>query len=326
MKHFTRLMLFLILVFVMLESCETDALIYVNHPPVPVVYGIFNTTDSIHYVRVGRSFGALHDPAESAGIKDSVSFSDAQVEVRLLGGRPGSGSLQRLEKVDSIPKDSGFFYSPDQSLFRFSQQLSPATSQVEVRVKIPGLPDATAHITPVQLVNLNTPKLAQQYIYLVPSSPWLIQWDGNPWNEIDVAFEFLEDRGDSVLTSRWVHIQNTNYFDSPHDRYREMKITYDEFLQETLAQILPDPQVKRIFLGYITINIHGGDENMVNYMKYINGFNDFSVNEFSNVENGIGLLASRTTFTLDSLRFDYNTRQTLINENRLKVLKISPWN
>lgn len=65
---------------------------------------------------------------------------------------------------------------------------------------------------------------------------------------------------------------------------------------------------------------------MVNYMKYLNGYNDFNIQDFSNIENGLGLLASRSTFTLDSLHFDYQSRQALMKENRLKVLKISPWN
>ena len=65
---------------------------------------------------------------------------------------------------------------------------------------------------------------------------------------------------------------------------------------------------------------------MVQYMKYLNGYNDFNIDEFSNIENGIGLLACRNTLIIDSLRFDYQSRQTLINENRLKILKISPWN
>ena len=105
-----------------------------------------------------------------------------------------------------------------------------------------------------------------------------------------------------------------------------MKITYEEFIREVLLQIPRDDMVKQTFLGYISITVLGGDANMVQYKKYLNGYTDFNIQVFSNIENGIGLVASRTSFVRDSLRFDYTTRQTLIKENRLRVLKISKWN
>ncbi|MEA1876600.1 MAG: hypothetical protein U9N86_07025 [Bacteroidota bacterium] len=310
-------------VFLLCTACETDPVIYIDSQAIPVIYGIFDKQDSIHYLKVGKSFGALHDPMESSQVYDSLFFRDMEVEVRMTSrGKPVGYPLE-LEKVNGLPKDAGIFHFPGQELYRFYGYLSEG---IEVKVQVPGLPIAWAEVTLVSMAALSTPKRAQQYIYLVPTSPLRIHWYGNAWNEIDVAFEFIEDMGDSIFRSKWVHIQNINYFDSPHDKYREMKITYDEFIPEVLNQIPPDEAVKAVFLGYITITIHGGDLNMVNYKKYLNGYTDFNVNEFSNIENGIGLVASRTTFSLDSLRFDYETRQTLINENRLKVLKISKWN
>lgn len=310
-------------VFLFCAACETDPVIYIDSQAMPVIYGIFDKQDSIHYLKIGRSFGALHDPMESSQVYDSLFFKDMEVEVMMTSSGKPVGYPLELEKVNDIPKDAGIFHFPGQVLYRFYGRLSGG---IEVKVQVPGLPTAHAEITLVNMDLLSTPKECQQYIYLVPTSPLRIHWHGNAWNEIDVAFEFIEDMGDSIFRSKWVHIQNTNYFDSPHERYREMKITYDEFIPEVLIQIPPDEAVKAVFLGYITITIHGGDHNMVNYKKYLNGYTDFNVNEFSNIVNGIGLVASRTTFSLDSLRFDYESRQTLINENRLKVLKISKWN
>lgn len=310
-------------VFLFCSACETDPVIYIDSQAIPVIYGIFDKQDSIHYLKIGRSFGALHDPMESAQVYDSLFFKDMEVEVMMTSQGNPVGYPVQLEKVTEIPKDAGIFHFPGQELYRFENNLSEG---LMVTVMVPGLPTAHAEVTLVDMALLSTPKKAQQYIYLVPTSPLRIHWHGNAWNEIDVAFEFIEDMGDSIFRTKWVHIQNINYFDSPHGKYREMKITYDEFIREVLLQVPPDESVKTIFLGYITLTIHGGDHNMVNYKKYLNGYTDFNVNEFSNIVNGIGLVASRTTFSLDSLRFDYETRQTLINENRLKVLKISKWN
>ncbi len=312
-------------VLLLCAACETDPVIYIDSKAMPVIYGIFDKQDSIHYLKVGRSFGALHDPIESSQVYDSLFFKDMELEVMMTRGGKPVGSPVQIEKVTEIPKDAGIFHFPGQELYRFEGEMTFSDGLL-IKVQVPGLPIAQAEVTLVSMAELSTPKKGQQYIYLVPTSPLRIHWQGNAWNEIDVAFEFIEDMGDSIVRSKWVHIQNVNYFDSPHSKYREMKITYEEFIREVLLQVPPDESVKSIFLGFITLTIHGGDLNMVNYKKYLNGYTDFNVNEFSNIENGIGLVASRTTFSLDSLRFDYKSRQALINENRLKVLKISKWN
>jgi len=303
-------------------ACETDPVIYLDQPPIPVIYGIFNNNDTVHYLKVGKSFGAENDPLVSAQVYDSLFFNDLEVKVQVTV----DGRNREIELVEDIPKEAGLFHFPGQRLYRFETDSRNKWRRIQVKVGIPALPTVTGMVNAVNIGAISTPFDGQQYIYLVPSSPWRVIWSGNPWNEIDVAFEFIEDLGDSLFQSKWVHIQNTNYFDSPHDQYREMKITYDEFIREVLLQIPPNDSVEQIFFGNISINIHGGDNNMVEYMKYLNGYNDFNIQGFSNIENGLGLLASRYTFTLDSLHFDYHSRQTLMNENRLKVLKISPWN
>jgi hypothetical protein len=273
---------------------------------------------------VGRSFGAVHNPLETSDIYDSLFFRDAMVEVKEVYSNGNEGPPVEIEKVTGIPKDAGIFHFPGQLLYRFEREIR--NPKLQVTVSVPGLPAARAEIMMVSMAKLSKPKQAQQYVYLVPDNPLRVHWKGNAWNEVDIAFEFIEHLHDSVVRSKWVHIQNTNSFDSPHELYREMKITYDEFVAEVLLQIEPNDSVKEVYLGYITLSIHGGDENMVKYKNYLNGYSDFNVNEFSNIENGIGLLASRTTFELDSLRFDYDSREKLKNENRLKVLKLSPWN
>ncbi len=310
----------------MIIACETDPVIYIDDQPIPVVYGIFSRNDSIHYLKVGRSFGAANDPLESARIYDSLFFKDVEIEVKLKNKRSTDSLIMEIEQVTDIPKDAGIFHFPGQKLYRFSHNFISFNGRVLVSIFIPGLPVARANIQMVRLDSITLPKVNQQTIYLIPDNPLRIHWSGNKWNEIDVVFEFIEHMKNSERRSKWVHIQNTNYVTSPHERYREMKITYEEFIREVLQQIPQNDSVKYAFFGNISIIINGGDENMVNYMKYLYGFSDYNVITFSNIENGIGLLASRSTFIRDSLRFDYFTRQFLINENRLKVLKISKWN
>ena len=75
----------------------------------------------------------------------------------------------------------------------------------------------------------------------------------------------------------------------------------------------------------VNMKVVGGDEPMVEYMKYLNGYTDYNSNGFTNIKNGLGIVGTTTLFQKDSMSFDYETRQLLINENRLRKLKISKW-
>ena len=221
-----------------------------------------------------------------------------------------------------IPKEPGIFLHPNQLIYRYQYNFSPTAYNITVR--IPGLEDATTTISVITLDKLNTPKYNQQYIYLIPDNPLRIQWDGNEWNEVDVTFEFLERMTDSIRRKK-VHIQNVNFDLSPYPKYREMTITYEEFVKEVIAQIPIDGDVVKRYLGIISIEIYGGDINMVNYIKFYNGYTDFNVGEYSNIQNGYGLLASRCTFIKDSMEFDYWTTEQLLEEPRLRYLKLYPY-
>ncbi len=308
-----KLLLYITLLSPLLAACETDPDIYIDSAPQPVIFGVINASDTVHYLKIGRTFGAHSDPRESVGIWDSLYFPDVQVEVN-------SGRVV-VERITNIPKDSGLFLAPDQVLFRFVHN-NPG--RVSLKVSIPGLADATARVDVVRLTRINTPIDAQMYFYLVPDSPIRVQWDGNPWNEIDVSFEVIEFSG-VISRSRTVHIQNRNYDMSVHALYRELSITYEEFLLALSQQIPKDPDVDRRRFGNIRIEINGGDINMVNYIKYYNGYTDFNTLGYTNVTNGFGLLASRCSFIKDSMHFDYHTIQGFLADPRMRYLKLDPY-
>ncbi len=309
--------LFLASVF---SSCEDTPEISVSVDPLPVIFGVFDKFDYVHYLKVGKTFQADIDPMSVVNCFDSLYFEEPDVTITFTDWRGTQTSLKPFI-VSEIPKDNGIFHSPGQLIYRFEKRLRDFSGTLGVTVKIPGLPDATGAVLLIDSASINTPKKGQQYLYLVPDSPLRIQWDGHQWNEIDVAFEFIEETSDT-LRSAMIHIQNTNWFETPTPKYRELSITYEEFIREVLAQLPEDPEVLRRYFGYHSIKINGGDKNMVNYIKFLNGFNDFNDRAFSNIINGIGLLASRSSSMVDSLRFDYKTRQQLLGENRLKKFKL----
>lgn len=307
-------------------SCEETPDISLESDPVPVIFGVFDKNDFVHYLKVGKTFQANIDPAYSAGIMDSLYFKDPEVTITAKDWR-GKKIEITPSIVDNIPKNEGLFNFPEQIIYRFEQILGGGV--IKVSVKVPGLAEAYGEVYLINPPQINTPKLAQQYLYLAPDSPILIQWvisqspDPYPikWYEIDFVFEFIEETSQGRRPA-YVIIQNINLFETPTPKYFELNITYEEFIREVMEQIPDDPGVLRRYFGYHSLSINAGDKNMVNYIKYLHGFTDFNDNEFSNITNGIGLLASRSSSLKDSLQFDYKTRNQLVNENRLKKYRL----
>lgn len=302
----------------LLFSCEDTPDISIDTEPLPIIFGVFDKFEYVHYLKVGKTFQAETNPMNSAGTFDSLYFKDVDITITFRDLWQREESIKPYV-VTEVPKDDGVFHSPNQLIYRFEKELRDFYGYIHVSVKLPGQPEAYGEVRLVDSVKVNTPKNAQQYIYLTPDSPLRIQWMGHYWNEIDISFGFLEETIDS-LRPRTIHIQNTNSFASPNN-YREMSITYEEFVRELLSQLPEDPSVLKRYFAYHSIKINGGDENMVNYIKYLDGYTDFNDREFSNIKNGLGLIASRMSGMVDSLRFDYDTRKLLLAENRLKKYK-----
>lgn len=319
-----------------LLGCETDPNIYIPSKPIPVVYAMFDDFDTTHTILITKSFGAEKSPADFGFLMDSLYFEDVEVAVKLKETLSNKWLEQTVYKVSGNNKEPGFFHYPEQEYFQFDAVIkdTPAhpmlvkryiIDSISVNIKIPGYETIENVFKKIDSVKIVSPKFYQTYLNLTPSVPLLFLWDvGHAWSEIDCYFEFLEERSDGI-NSQWVIIQNTQYNASAFSLYRQLNITYDEFIREVLLQIPDDPSVLRRYLGIIKLHIAGGDQAMVDYMKFLEGYSDYNPVGYSLFENAFGFISSSTHFNKDSMRFDYETRQTLINENRLKKLRISPW-
>lgn len=320
-----KLILALVLV-VIISACDEDATIYLQNTSIPIVYAVFNDRDTIHNVYLTRSFGAKEDAKYSSQNPDSLYFSNASVTIGFKNQGGNSWNDYLAEQIFNNSKDSGFFRYPGNRYYQIEYELKTSVDSIRVQIDIPDHNNIEAKIEKMQQLKIVAPQNGQQYISLVPDRPLLILWDqgGHDWSEFDISFEFIEETAQG-FRSKWVDIQNTQYFISPYEKYRQLALPYDEFISQVILQVNEDPKVLRTYIGYVKLHIVGGGSEMVEYMKYLDGFSDYNFNGYTNVANGMGLVTSATESFKDSLRFDYETKQTLLNEPRLKKLKISPW-
>lgn len=333
---------------ILIGAFETDPDIYIPSKPIPVIYAVFNDHETTHYILITKTFGANVDPSITGFFHDSLYWDTLDIEVRLKEKFTDSWIIIKPEKVSGQEKDSGYFLYPEHEYYKFECviQDTPAhwnsvktysIDTISIRVSIPGYEDAFCSRERIDSILIVSPKYDQIYLYLTPNSPMLFIWDWHgpyadpdpsivphAWNEIDVNFEFIEELENGTRSS-WVTIQNKLYNLSIHEYYRQINITYDEFIREVNLQLIDDPEVTSRKLGIINMYISGGDTPMKEYMELFFGHSDYNSLSYTNFQNALGFFGTSTEYYKDSMRFDYDTRQLLYDERKIKWLKLNPW-
>lgn len=321
MKNFVSLFVFGGL---FMSSCEEDPNIQIgDFQTKPVVYSVIESFDTVHYIKIGRYFSGYANPAVSARVHDSIYFSTASVRVTLFNSH-STGVDVPVEKISVAKRDSGFFDSGGYELYRFKKELVKGSypyyylpyEQISVDVFVPGLPAARSITSLVFPPTIWAPIQAQQYIYIFPDSPLRILWSGGDWNEIDVGFRIIEDYPGRSVTRTFAFQKNNDI--NINGKYYEIKIPYDLVVETLEKNLKVDRNLIRRHFGTFRIAVHTGNADFGTYMNFINGINDFNFTPFSNITNGVGLLAGKCSTIKDNMNLDQPSRLQFAAEPRLK--------
>jgi len=117
---FKKLSLFVILLsLIVLTSCSTDFSLNAPYKRTPVIFGLLDQSDSIHFVKITRTFLGEGNNNEFAQIADSSYFD--QVDAKVYEINTNGDTLRQWQLHDTlIPnKESGTFYAPEQKVYVF---------------------------------------------------------------------------------------------------------------------------------------------------------------------------------------------------------------
>lgn len=304
-----------------LSGCEEDPEIQTdNFQSLPVLFCMINVNETEHVIRVERMYSGNAAADVSGKNPDSIYFKNPVITINLAGS--GQGMALTPEPVWVTDKKPGFFHAPDYLVYKFSQPMvrdkRVLYRSMTVSVEVPGLPAATATTILQTPPVIWSPNISQQTYYIVPDSPIRIQWSGSDWNEVDMYFEIIGQYPGGITTD-YIHIQrvNDNFI---NEKYYEVRFTFELLVELIAKQLKPDKDLVRRYFGNIRTEISTGNRDFSQYMQWYYGINDFSDVSFSNVINGRGILASRSTTIRDSMRLDYWSRQNLSLDPRMQAL------
>lgn len=320
-----------------LSACEENPAIQTDgFATQPVIYGIIDSNDTVHYIRIGRVFSGMNPPYETSQNKDSIYFDSIDLHVSIREIATGRMIDLPVQPWIIADKNEGYFSSDDYLVYRFEKDLLKDVfvpgcpwillgqyllySDMVVSLNVPGLPVARCETSLVSPPIIWSPDRAQQYIFVYPDNPMRVQWSGDVWNEIDVKFDIYEQYADTTVT-RTFTLQKTSEVHY-NGKYYEIRVPYELIVQILDQNLEVRSDIIRRYFGPFRIDLLTGNQSFYTYMEFKDGQNDFNFNPYDNVENGIGLIAGKSSFIKTKVYLDQASRLKFTVEPSLRKYRI----
>ncbi len=306
------------------NSCSTDFQINADWQEIPIIYGLLNTNDTVHYVRIGKSFlDPETDAFTLAAIQDSLYFKGISPIIQEYVNNNLVRTFNLVEDT-SIPMDTGIFANPSQVLYRFNTTLNPA-AVYKLSFTTP-LGERIETETPViERFTLDRPRRNDRLNW---SSPAGVRVEfRSPVNaktyEIKARVHIEEYRRPDPnlnVKKRFLefNVASTSFFSSANGSEASTL-----FLQGRTIFTLMNEQLEvsdtigRRFKGVEFILLAGGEE-LANYIQ-INQPNQSTLvqtkPEYTNVINGFGIFSTRFQFPAPSFYPPYKALERYTDPN-----------
>lgn len=322
MMRKTLLVLISLAVF---TSCDNDLKITADWKDVPVVYGILNAQDSLHYVKLNKAFLGQGDVMTMAQQYDSIYYNEQSTGLRLIEYRSIGGQYQETKSIEMTPTDEfvkpdGLFSSPNQIIYKTDESIdNQRLYSAQVYNKNDGSVIAS-NLIPIQVLSplqIIKPNPASA-LNLVPNGnyPIRVEWqplDGAALYELNIRFHYVEQQIADLSDTAHKYIDWVFPYRLPTSSILSESISLDaeQFLNFLAVNIDENPNVYRQVKGMngtqgfsglsithscLDINLLAAAQDLATYILLNQNSNSIVVDrpEYSNIENGIGIFSSRS--------------------------------
>lgn len=311
MKKLT-VVLAVVLIIAGLSSCETDFDVTAEWKDIPVVYGLLDQNDSVHYVKVNKAFLGDGNLLEYAQNQDSSLYDDIKVIMEEID----DGELRRAIQMDTATihnKDSGAFFYPDQILYTTgTENAIYLNKNYSYRLKVIDKPTnnvkASASTNLVHGMVLTQPRITPNMEVHFPdygtkSVEWLSAVNGTRY-QVKIYFNYEErmKNGNTVRrTLTWNPFEVQQIKDTTGGK--EMKTAFEnEAYYDFIAENVPyedtdkEEQVNLRVAKNFTFEVSVASQVFDKYMEIYQPSESIVQYrpEYTNISNGIGLFSSRT--------------------------------
>lgn len=348
----TIALLLFIIVF-SIPSCKTDLEVNAPYKEITVVYGLLNQNDTIHFIKINKSFLGEADAYTMAAVRDSSEYKNLSGKVEEWKAGVKTGREWTLEDSVFVNKEPGDFYYPDQAIYYFSEPSLDPAAQYRLNVSLnEGQKTVTAKTELVNSISDFTG--GQQFAipctgqpgascvgfassrgkYIDKTFSWRSVKDGKRYQlEMMIYYKDEMSDGSGQVSRKITWTFQPPLFASTLNGGEEMSVIIkgEDFYKEMERQLTPltDATILRRFFDRIEFTIYVAADDFNTYLLA----NEPSTGiiqekpEFTNVENGIGIFSARLATTSPSKFLDINSLDELVGGQytfTLKFCRLNP--
>lgn len=307
-----RINYFLIASITLFSACSTDLEVIGNYKETMIVYGLLDQSQPKQYIKINKAFLGEGNAYTYAQIKDSVQFVNAlSVKIKRLS----DGWEFPLSPDNSIPKDPGTFYGPDQTnaIYSFvsTPSMLPTSSEYQLIIKNnetgTEVTSKTSLISDANFISPNPypPNASSPVNFLDQQNPgnsnytFHVRWytgKNAKIYQLIVRFNYI----DSTLAGNFQKHVDWHFPEQTTDKLDgggEMAVDFrgQDFLHFVGSSIVDDPAVLRRIPGNVDFLIISAGDELNTYMN-VNKPSTGLIQEkpiYSNITNGLGIFSSR---------------------------------
>lgn len=338
------------------QSCETDFDVTAEWQDMTIVYGLLNTNDSVHEIKINKAFLGDGNLIEYAANEDSALYENLDVKLQELE-RNEDSTVRREFPLDTSVihnKDTaGAFFAPDQVIYttgRDNKVFLDDDYLYRLKIYIPARDKTVTAITGLVYNNDNNdsqenltidkPSLGgfgepTIYFFLNDDYQKKVKWNtaknGRRY-QLEIHFRFQESTQNGDVKKRTI---TWSSFDLKRSRSAEggepmeIRFPHTKFYKFVADNVPYENQEKEDDVTLriakkIDFEISVASDVFDTYMQIYEpseGIVEYRP-EFSNVENGMGLFASRTSKTRSFLPA-VEVKKNLNEEYNLKFQNVN---
>lgn len=312
----------------LLGSCSTDFDIIAPYQEYTIVYGLLDQNETIHYIKVNKSFLGSGSAYDYASVRDSSEYANVDGTIE----RWYNGSLIEtyyLRDTTLSVKDSGLFYYPDQTVYYFIKSGLNTDSEYRLYLDINEGKKLVSGSTPL-VKNMGVTATVTNPVYTINLSGALTNlYQDYPIDystsengrkfDVWIQFRYDEYAADTTQKSfRW-KISSFRSLTTNGGENVDAFIGGEQFFSQVKNNVPVDASVtKRVFRA-IDIYIVGASEDFSTYMD-VNAPSTGLIQEkpsFTNLTDdgatpsSLGIFASRNTYII---------KNKILHKNSLREL------
>ncbi len=330
------------------HSCSTDVDINAPWKDITIVYGLLNQNDTIHYIRVNKSFLGDASAYEMAAISDSIQYKNITVKLLKIHTYNGNSDTVKtfLFQDTILYKDSTGIFASDNNIIYYSTEPLITSTEVNniedytfaLNIYIPKYDkNVTGSTKLISKLLVSKPNSYQLTISLVGINGYDVEWKttaGAMLYQISLGFHYYELTATDT-TEHYLEYPVATRISQTDIGGVDMtqNINGQSFFQYLSTHIEANDAIRRIAkkhtLDFIFVV---GSTDLNTYIEISSPSNGIIQEKpaYTNINNGIGIFSSRfdkTVFgkelnqkTIDSLAVSHYTKdlnfedyQTTIN-------------